>query len=131
VVNTEPTSIVEELLPVAVPVYGGEWSVLDHQHTSFTGEEARRLLEVQSSAETRTGSEVQEVLTDALGMRGLERLLNDAVEARRRELIAERCSMRQQMEQREGTRTAEWLQGIDDLLPGSFDLLTVTVYYPG
>ncbi|MBE9507182.1 MAG: SWF/SNF helicase family protein [Chloroflexi bacterium] len=131
VVNTEPTSIVEELLPVAVPVYGGEWSVLDGQHTSLTGEEVRRLLEVQSSAETRTGSEVQEVLTDALGMRGLERLLNDAVEARRRELIAERCSMRQQMEQREGTRTAEWLQGIDDLLPGSFDLLTVTVYYPG
>jgi hypothetical protein len=44
--------------------------------------------------------------------------------------VAERRSMREQMEGREGVQTAEWLRGIDDLAPGSFDLLTVTVYYP-
>jgi hypothetical protein len=130
VVNTEPTSTVEELLPVAVPVYGGEWDVLEGQHTSFTGEEARRLLEVQPSAETRTGSEVRELLADALSIQGLERLLEDAVEARRRELVAERCNMRQQMEHREGAQAAEWLHGIDDLSPGSFDLVAVTVLWP-
>jgi len=60
----------------------------------------------------------------------LERLLDDAVEARRQELVAERYSMRRQMEEREGTQTAEWMRGIDDLSPGSFDLLTVTVLFP-
>jgi hypothetical protein len=130
VVNTQPSSIVEELLPVGVPVYGGEWDVLEGQHTSFTGEEARRLLEVQPSAETRTGSEVREVLADALEMQGLERLLEGAVEARREELVAERCNMRQQMEHREGAQAAEWLHGIDDLSPGSFDLVAVTVLWP-
>jgi hypothetical protein len=78
------------------------------------------------------------VLTDALTIKGLERLLDDAVEVRRRELVAERQSMKRpfdqaqdrQMEQREGARTAEWLQGIDDLSPGSLDLLTVTVLFP-
>jgi hypothetical protein len=130
VVNTQPSSIVEELLPVGVPVYGGEWDVLEGQHMSFTGEEARRLLEVRPSAETRTLSEVREVLADALSIQGLERLLEDAVEARRKELVAERRNMRQQMEQREGAQAAEWLHGIDDLSPGSFDLLAVTVLWP-
>jgi hypothetical protein len=81
---------------------------------------------------------VQEVLQDALAIKGLERLLADAVEARRQELVAERRSMKRpfdqaqdrQMEQREGTRAAEWLQGIDDLSPGSYDLLTVMIMYP-
>ena len=130
VVNTKPTSIVEELLPVAVPVYGGEWSVLSGQWTAVSGEEAQRLWEVRPSAETRTESEVREVLTDALTIKGLERLLEDAVEARRRELVAERRSMKRQMEQREGAQTAEWLRGVDDLSPGSFDLLAVTALYP-
>jgi hypothetical protein len=52
------------------------------------------------------------------------------VEARRRELVAERERMREQMEQQEGSQPGEWLEGIDDLAPGSFDLLTVTVLFP-
>jgi ERCC4-related helicase len=131
VVNTEPVSIVEELLPVAVPVYGGEWSVLNGQHTSLTGEEARRLMEVRPSPETRTESEVQEALADALNIKGLVMLLEEAVETRRQELMTERRSMQAQMEQQGGTHIAEWLQGIDDLSPGSSDLLTVLVCYPG
>ena len=42
VVNTYPTtSIVEEILPVVVPVYGGERSVLSGQMTSLAGEGVR------------------------------------------------------------------------------------------
>jgi hypothetical protein len=73
---------------------------------------------------------VQEALADALAMEGLDTLLEDAVEARRRELVAERARMREQMQAVEGAQPAEWLQGIDDLAPGSFDLLTVTVLFP-
>ena len=121
VVHTEPTSIVEELLPVAVPVYGGE---------PLDAEATRRLLQVSPSPETRTEGEVRETLADVLGIEVLETLLEKEVEARRRELTAERRQMREQMEQREGAQAAEWLRGIDDLAPGSFDLLTVTVLFP-
>jgi len=121
VVNTKPTSIVEELLPVAVLIYDGE---------PLDAETTRRLLRVTPSPETRTEAEVREALADALTIEGLEALLEDAVEARRRELVAERRNMRQQMEQRGGAQAAEWLRGIDDLSPGSFDLLAVTICYP-
>ncbi|MCP4535875.1 MAG: DEAD/DEAH box helicase [Chloroflexi bacterium] len=123
VVNTEPTSIVEELLPAAVLVYGDQPSVI-------RGQQVTRLLEAQPSPETRIEAEVQEVLADALTIDGLDALLEGAVETRRQELVAERTLMRQQMEQREGAQVAGWLRGIDDLLPGSSDLLTVTVLFP-
>lgn len=122
VVNTEPTSIVEELVSVALPVYGG--GPLDPDAT-------RRLMHAIPLADTRTESEVQETLGDALAINGLEEVLEATVEGRRQELVAERRRMRQQLDQREGAQAAEWLQGIDDLSPGSFDLLTATVYYPG
>jgi hypothetical protein len=122
VVNTQPTSIVEELLPVALPVYGD--GPLD-------AEAIRRLLRVTPTSETRTEAEVRETLADALAIEGLEELLDEAVERRRQELAAERRGMREQMEGRADAQTAEWLQGIDDLSPGSFDLLTVTIYFPG
>jgi hypothetical protein len=121
VVNTQPTSIVEGLLPVAIPVYGG--GPLDAQVT-------RRLLQASPSAETRAEAEVKETLADALAIEALERLLAEAVEHRRQELVAERRSMREQMEGREGVQTAEWLRGIDNLAPGGFDLLAVCILYP-
>jgi len=114
VVTTEPTSIIEELMPVAVPVYGGE--PLGRAAT-------QRLLRATPSAETHTELEVKEALEDALGLEGLEQLFRDAVEVRRQELAAERLAMKRQMERWEGAQTAEWLQGIDDLSRGSHDLL--------
>ena len=52
------------------------------------------------------------------------------MEARRQELVIERRGMRKQMEQRKDAQIAEWLEGIDNLSPGSFDMLTVTVLFP-
>jgi superfamily II DNA or RNA helicase len=122
VVNTDPTSIVEELLPVAVPLYGGQ---------PLGRAAIQRLLRVTPTAETRTELEVTETLAGALGIEALERWFGDAVERQREELAAERQAMKRQMEGRDGVQGAEWLQGIDDLSPGSFDLLTLTVHYPG
>jgi hypothetical protein len=122
VVNTGPVSIVEELLPVAVPVYGG---------APLPAETTRRLLNARPSAETRTEEETHEALADALSAEGLGMHLANAVEARRQELVAERRSMCEQVKQREDTLTAEWLRGVDDLSPGSFDLLLVTALWPG
>jgi len=58
----------------------------------------------------------------------LETLLAGAVEKRRQELVAERQRMQRPV--RSSSQPAEWLKGIDDLAPGSFDLLTVTVLFP-
>jgi len=96
----------------------------------ITGEAAERLLDARLSTETRTEGEVRESLADALAVERLQMLLEGAVAARRQELIDERRSMRQQMEQRDSAQKVEWLRGIDDLSRGSFDLLTLTVYYP-
>ena len=120
-VHTEPTSIVEELLPVAVPVYGDE---------TLSKEAAHRLLQAKPSPQTRTDAETRETLTDALGRQDLDDLLADAVEARRGQLVAERVQMLAQQAVGGTDQVPEWLQGIDSLAPGSFDLLTVTVYYP-
>jgi hypothetical protein len=75
---------------------------------------------------------------DALALEELESLLKEAVEVRRRELVAERRAMMQsfdtpqdrQEEAGKGTPVTAWLKGIDDLSPGSLDLLTVGVPSP-
>ena len=123
VVNTNPVSIIEELLPVAVPVY--------REKIDLTGlADLSGLWEVEPSAQTRTEGEVQEALQDAFAIPGLEQLLEDAVETRRQALATERRRMRAQMETHKTSQPAEWLDGIDDLAQGSFDLLTMTVLFP-
>lgn len=120
VVNTDPISIIEELLPVAVPLYGGKlgW-----------GEAVRPLVQAEPTAETLPPVDVLEDLALVLELEGLERLLETAVNARLEELIAERRKLKQQMQAQGGEQLA-WLQGIDDVSPASFDLLTVRLLYP-
>ena len=128
VVNTDPTSIIEELMPVAVPVYGTFPSGDGGEPLGRAA--TQRLLRATPTAETRTGSEVREALVDALGSGTLERQFGDVVERRREDLAAERHAMKEQMLGREGAQAADWLQGIDDLSPGSYDLLTITILFP-
>jgi len=121
VVHTQPTSIIEELLPAAIPVYG---------EGRLGQAQARRLLDAAASAQTRTAAEVREALADALAFTGLEEQLAAAVEGRRQALVAERQSMKNQMQARADARSAAWLRGIDELSPGSFDILALTVLLP-
>ncbi len=121
VVNTSPLSLLEELLPVALPVYGGP---------PLAREAVARLLEARPCPETRTEAEVREALAEALGSPELEPALTAAVEARRQTLAAERRTIRQRAEA-SGREAAAWLNGLDELTPGSYDLLTVTILYPG
>ena len=78
----------------------------------------------------RTQTEVQETLADALAFPDLEQVLQSAVEERRQILMTERQRMRQQLEAQEDAVSAEWLKGIDDLSPGSVDLVALTVLWP-
>lgn len=121
VVNTEPKSIVEELLPVALPVYGGP---------PLGPDETQRVLRAKPVPGRRTDAEVQEALADALAVEGLDGILASVVEARRQQLVAERAAMRRRMERQQGAQATEWMRGIDDLSQGSFDVLTVTICFP-
>ncbi len=123
VAHTEPTSIIEELLPVALPVYSDQLS-------AFSRQQALAWLNAQATAEIRLEDEVKETLQDALNIPDLNKALMQAVEARRAALVAERQAMRERLEARGSAHTLVWLQGIDDLAPGMFDLLTVTVLFP-
>ena len=91
-------------------------------------------MDPEPSEQTRTDREVQEALEDTLTIPRLEDLLEGAVEQRRQELVAERERMQRPVRSgrpdRSSSQPAEWLEGIDDLSPGSFDLLTVTVLFP-
>ena len=123
-VQTEPTSLIEELLPVAISVYGteemgnGKWGI---------GAEPERMLQEAPTSQTRTEAEVREALHDALTLERLDALLTQAVETRRAELVAERAALRERLAAQEATA---WLHGLDRLAPGTFDLLTVTVLFP-
>ena len=121
VVNANPTAIVEELLPVALPVYS-----LDP--LAITGDLVEPLLNPEPSGQARPETEVQEALADALGIPALDSLLEATVEERRQALVAERTRM--QRPDNSSSQPAEWLEGIDDLAPGSLGLPTVTVLFP-
>ena len=69
VVNTDPTSIVEELLPVAAPMYGRPTSSVKPQQIAH-------LVDARPSSQTRTEAKVQETLADAPGIEGLDTFMD-------------------------------------------------------
>lgn len=44
--------------------------------------------------------------------------------------VSARREMQQQLAERPGDQVTQWIEGIDEIAPGSFDVLTVTVYCP-
>jgi hypothetical protein len=48
--NTEPTLIVGELLPMAVAIYGGEWSAPGRQWAAVSGKEITNEVESTRSS---------------------------------------------------------------------------------
>lgn len=121
VVGTETPSIVEELIPVAFPVYGGN---------ALSETQARALLSTRPAARTHHEVDVREDLAEALQRTDLDDILIDAVEARRQTLATDRQAMLQRDLQGEGAEQRRWLRGIADLTTASYDVLTATIYYP-
>jgi hypothetical protein len=123
-VHTDPVSIIEVLLPMAVPVYTLTPQALDAGTAS-------RLVDAAPMPQTRSKAEVPEALADALALPALDALLEDAVEAQRQVLVAERRRMQREQNATADAQPAAWLAGIADLARGSYDVLAVTVLYPG
>jgi hypothetical protein len=60
----------------------------------------------------------------------LSETLEAAVSAGREMLIEERRSIRQQLAEWPGDQATQWIESIDEIAPGSFDVLTLSVYCP-
>ena len=123
VVGTASPSIVEELIPVAYPVYGPDSKILPLDET-------QALLTGSPVAKLRAEVDVRETLEVALNRPDLDKLLLAAVEERQQQLIADRQNMLRRDTPSEGEEQRRWLRGIDDLTTASYDVLTATIYYP-
>jgi hypothetical protein len=114
---------VEELVPVAFSVY-------DRDSSALAEEQTHALLHARPEPRRKPDDEVSEGLADALGRPDLDALLREAVEARRRALVADRQALLARDTAHEGREQLHWLAGIADLKTASYDVLTATLYYP-
>lgn len=116
-VETTPSSILEEIVPVGVAVYGGE---------VLASEKVNQLLRAEPENVRQSEAAVKETLARSLG-NDLEKVFDGVVERRRQALCMERRNIKVRFK-KEGA--AEWVRGIDKVSIASRDLLTVTLYYP-
>ena len=114
--QTQPPQIIEDLLTIAVPLYG---------EGSLPETETRRLLEAQPAPGTITLEEGREVLAEAMHRSDLDQLFAGAIETRRQALERERQQLRQALQ-----RQTDWLEGADRFNLSSWDLLAVKVLWP-
>ena len=116
-VETSPISILEEIVPIGITVYGG---------TVLSSESLKRLLDAAPVGVEQSEAAVKEVLEKTLD-KDLDGIFNEMVESRRSHLCIERRRFKEHFE-RDGS--ADWVKGVDNLSLASRDLLTVTLYYP-
>ena len=110
-----PSSILEELVPVGLPAYSDGM---------LSGETVQQLIDAPPTPQTRTDAEVRETLADLIDFRGdLDARLQDAVSDRRERLVTERRTM-------QDDASTGWTDTLADIDGGSFDVLTMTVFYP-
>jgi hypothetical protein len=120
--DESPSSVLEELVPVGVPVYG---------EGALPDEEVQSLLNAEPTPQRRADEEVQETIEDLFTFReNVEETLRQAVDVRRTELIEERRQMREELASAGDGQATTWAEGIDEVAEGSFDVLAMTVYYP-
>jgi len=120
VVETSPRTIVEELVQVGVPAYGGQ--ALDEGAVET-------LLSAAPGPGTVPESDVCEALREVQGQQGLAPAIDAAVERRRTELLAERTALRDKLSQRDDSADA-WWRGLDRISVASRDILGIAVYFP-
>jgi SNF2 family DNA or RNA helicase len=117
-----PSSVLEELVPVGLPVYGNR--ALPEARTEA-------LLKAEAAPQTRTDAEVRETIEDLFSFReNLQEALREKVDRRRSEIAEERRQMQEELAGQGDGQATDWTEGIDAVAEGSFDVLTMTVYYP-
>lgn len=117
-IQTNPVSIVEELLTTGINLHSGK--VLSDEII----EKTRNSTHVPTS---RTPDEMKEDLHLALKRQDLDSILKKKTDERCGTLSADRRKIEENL-QKGGNH--QWLEGFASVIPSSVDLLTVTIYYP-
>ena len=116
VTGGEQHQILEDLLTVALPLYGDE---------PLPTDEAQALLSPTKAHLGLTEDEQKEVLEDALGREDLKQIIESQIEERRQALVEDRLDWRKEIGE-----DANWLKDAAQLSTASRDLLAVTVLWP-
>lgn len=120
VAETRPRTIVEELVEVALPAYGGEAMGVDR---------IRDIFSTPQSPGSVHESDVCEALQETLTNPKLGSVIKAAVEVRQQQLVDERRALREKLRQRDDADDA-WWRGLDNLSLASQDILSIAVYFP-
>lgn len=118
VVQTKPVSIIEKIVPIAVELYGKD---------ALSRVDTEKLTSAKPIPDNRSTGEKVEDLKEALNRVDLSEIISQELNKHLNEISNERKTMKSRLEK---NGTQDWLSGIDNLAPGSFDLLSVTLYYP-
>lgn len=116
VVGTQPPQILEDLMTVALPVYGEQ---------PFDAEITRNLIHAKPVAGKLTMQEQKDVIAEALNRADFEKHASKLIEVRRKSLVEERRSLQAKLTKGE----APWLKGADEISIGSWDLLAIKVLW--
>lgn len=114
--GSQPPQILEDLLTVALPVYGD---------AALTPAATQHLLQARPASRIMPVADAQEALAEALNRADLSEQMLTKLEQRRAGLSTERQSLQQQLGQDAG-----WLKGVSDISIGSWDLLAVKILWP-
>jgi hypothetical protein len=117
VVGTQPPQILEDLMTIAIPVYGDQ---------PLDAEKTRVLIHAKPTPGTLTMQEQKEVIADALKRADFEKHADELIEARKKSLIEERRALQSKLTD---AGQAPWLAGADQISIGSWDLLAVKVLW--
>lgn len=118
VVQTKPVSIIEEIIPISIELYGKE---------TLPREDTEKLISSKPIPDSRSTGEKVEDLKEALRRTDLSDIILQELQKRLIEISKERKIMKARLEK---NGAQDWLSGIDNLTIGSDDLLSVTLYYP-
>ena len=121
VVHTDPPSVIEELIPVAVPVYGDEPSSPEH---------IAALLRARPQPRLPLPPETEPHLRAAAANPARATALDAAIAARLNDLVRERRELKAKLEEEGDEPISKSLKGLDSLTVASQDLLTATLYLP-
>lgn len=118
VVETEPTSIIEEILTLGFYIYQEE--ILSSQNVE--------LFEKSEPLQgNRTTTEVKEDIQEVFNNKYWEKELSEMIDNYLKKIKEERNNL---LETFDNTNLPDWLQGVTDVSYASHDILTLTMGYP-
>ncbi len=116
-VNTKPTGIIEEILPVACDLTGSD---------PLDAKEIETIWRSKPEPMRRTREEILPHLRKAIDPTIYMPALQKRLETRLEAIKQERVELKKKFDESDQL----WLEGIDDVSQASTDLLSVTIYYP-